>query len=76
MTVSISSKPMWCCSSAFAMNSRRPVKRKVPAFVTRFTRKCPGYSSKGSRAGSGRGSSVDWLAGGCPSSAVCERSSL
>lgn len=34
-----------------AMNSSRCLKRKVPAFVTRFTRKCPGYSSGGSCSG-------------------------
>ena len=37
------------------MNSSRCLKRNVPAFVIRFTRKCPGYSSGGSCSGNGRG---------------------
>ena len=38
-----------------AMKSRRVLKRNVPAFVMRFTRKCPGYSMGGSRASYERG---------------------
>ena len=36
--------------AARLMKSRRRLNRNVPAFVMRFTRKCPGYSMGGSRA--------------------------
>jgi len=47
-----------------AQEGSRSLKRMVPAFVTRFTRKGPGYSSAGSVRGYARGmacSARRWL---------------
>src|SRR3989304_2109143 len=40
------------------MKSSLCLSRNVPALVTRLTRKCPGYSSGGSRSGKARGGGV------------------
>src|SRR5438552_4157293 len=71
-----SSRPTGCCWSAFERKSNRCLSRIVPAFVTRLTRKWPGYSTGGRAPVYGRSDGWYSAPGGRSPRASCGRSSF